>query len=137
MSLRDVAESASDAVVKRVGRAYGRLQERSGLQYDLLESDEEVLVVFDAPGVNASDVQVSFTDDLVQVRIDRFRPFHEGFEMRFPGRGLALDGEAELPDDITVDPDAAVASLTDRGTLEVRLPKVSTTTADDSGGDGT
>lgn len=135
MNLRTVAESASDAVLKRVGRAYGRLQERSGLQADLLEGEEELLVVFDAPGANASDVQVSFSDHAVEVRIDRFRPFHEGFEMRFPGRGLALDGEVELPEDVTVDSAAATASLTDRGTLEVRLPKVEPTpdadTADD------
>jgi len=124
MTLREVAESAGDAVMRRVGRAYSRVQESTPLETDLLESDDEVIVVFDAPGVKSSDVQVKFVDDRVLVRIDRFREFREDYEMRFPGRGLALDGDVTLPEDVTVDPNAASATLTERGTLEVRLPKV-------------
>jgi hypothetical protein len=57
------------------------------------------------------------------VRIDRFRKYREGFEMAFPGRGLALDGRAELPDDAVVDAASARAELNDDGTLYVFLPK--------------
>ncbi|HET7324159.1 MAG TPA: Hsp20 family protein, partial [Halococcus sp.] len=42
-------------------------------------------------------------------------------EMRFPGRGLALDGKVKLP--AAVDPENATARLSDTGTLEIELPK--------------
>jgi len=87
-------------------------------------------VVFDAPGATASDVQVNYDDGAVEVRIDRFREFREGFEMVFPGRGLSLDGRARLPEDAAVDASSARAELRDEGTLYVFLPKV-----DDQGED--
>jgi HSP20 family protein len=123
--LREFGESAATAVLERVGRGVGRVQERTPLPCDLLESDDAYLVVFDVPGATRSDVQVRFVDGQVQVQVDRFRDFHEGFEMRFPGRGLSLDGAADLPDDAAVDAEAAGATLTDEGTLEVRVPKAS------------
>jgi HSP20 family molecular chaperone IbpA len=43
--------------------------------------------------------------------------------MRYPGRGLALDGRVALPHEADVDPDAATATLRENGTLEVRVPK--------------
>jgi HSP20 family protein len=122
--IRDISESVGNAVLDGVGRLAGRTQERRPLPTDLLESDDAYLVVFDAPDANAEDIQVRFSDTAVHVRIDRVREHREDFEMRFPGRGLALDGQAELPTDATVDPDAATATLTDTGTLEVELPKV-------------
>lgn len=127
--LRETVESIGSAVLDGVGRAAGRVQERTPLPVDLLENDEAFLAVFDAPGATASDIQVRFEDNTVSVRIDRFRKFYEGFEMRFPGRGLALDGQVQLPDDAAVDPDAATATLTDSGTLEIHIPKL----RDDSG----
>jgi HSP20 family molecular chaperone IbpA len=100
-----------------------RVQERKPLPHDLLESEDAYLVVFDSPGVQRSDVQVRFLDGQVQIRIDRFREFYDGFEMRFPGRGLSLDGEVTLPDDAAVDADGASATLADNGTLRIRIPK--------------
>lgn len=123
MRLGEFGRSMGSAVLKRVGRAAGRFQEESWLATDVLESDDEYLVVFDAPGANASDVQVRYQDGAVLVRLDRFRAFREGFEMVFPGRGLALDGRAELPEDAVVDPDRARARLDENGTLSVFLPK--------------
>jgi HSP20 family molecular chaperone IbpA len=118
-----VGESALSAVLERIGRGAAKVQERKPLSYDLLESDDAYLVVFDAPGATSSDVNVRFLDGEVQVRLDRFREYHEGFEMRFPGRGLALDGRATLPPDAAVEPDGASATLRDNGSLEVRIPK--------------
>ena len=126
--LSDIGGSAVDAVMERVGRGVSRVQERKPLPYDLLESEDAYLVVFDAPGVEPSDVQVRFVDGEVQVRADRFRAFHEGFETRFPGRGLALSGRASLPPDAVVDAGGADATLTENGTLEVRIPKESDST---------
>jgi HSP20 family protein len=120
---RDIGESLGNTVLENVGRAVGRAQERTPLPVDLLESEEAYLAVFDAPGAESTDVQVQFRDDAVEVRIDRFRAFHEGFEMRYPGRGLALDGHATLPEDAHVDPESATAVLHDNGTLRVRVPR--------------
>ena len=74
---------------------------------------------------------MQYDDRAVEVRIDRFRGFHEGFEMRYPGRGLALDGHVALPEDAHVDAAEATATLRDTGTLEVRVPKVEQAVADD------
>jgi HSP20 family molecular chaperone IbpA len=124
MTLREIGKSVSDTVVKRVGQAASRIQESRSLAVDVLESDDAFLAVFDAPGTTSSDVQVRFVDDAVLVRIDRFREYREGYEMRFPGRGLSLDGRAELPEGAEVDAKAATAKLTGTGELRVRLPKV-------------
>ncbi|SDM10287.1 Molecular chaperone IbpA, HSP20 family [Halogranum gelatinilyticum] len=121
--LREFGESAVNAVLNKAGRGMSKVQERKPLPYDLLESDDAYLVVFDAPGATQSDIQVRFLEGEVQVRIDRFRDFYEGFETRFPGRGLSLDGSAQLPDDALVVPGEASATLTKSGTLQVRIPK--------------
>jgi HSP20 family molecular chaperone IbpA len=121
-----------EAVAESVGRVVGRAQERRPLDSDLLESADAYLVVFDAPGVDAEDVQVRFEDGTVHVRLDRYRSYESGFEMRFPGRGLTLSGRRSLPRDAVVEPAAADATVTEHGTLEVRLPKAeaaSTSTA--------
>jgi HSP20 family molecular chaperone IbpA len=123
MTLRDIGRSVGNAVFQRVGRAASKVQEARPLPADLLESDDAYLVVFDAPGATGSDVQVRFADGAVLVRLDRFREFHEGFGMVFPGRGMSLDGRVELPPDADVDANAASATLTESGTLEVRVPK--------------
>jgi HSP20 family protein len=121
--LKELGESIAESTVERVGRGISRIQEQRPLPYDVLESDDAYLIVFDAPGVRRQDVQVRFLDGEVKVRIDRFRDFHEGFEMRFPGRGLALDGSAPIPEGSAVDPEDATATVTDDGTLQVHLPK--------------
>jgi HSP20 family molecular chaperone IbpA len=127
MTARDLAEAVGGAVMRRVGRAASRFQEESPLAVDVLESDDEYLVVFDAPGVTASDVQVNYAGHTVRVRIDRFRKYRESYEMQFPGRGLSLDGEATLPADAVVDAEHSRAELRADGTLYVFLPKVEET----------
>ena len=123
MNIRDIGRDVGATIAENVGRAAGRVQEATPLPADVLESDDAYLVVFDAPGATASDVQVRYEDGEVLVRVDRFREFREGFEMRLPGRGLALDGTVDLPENALVDADAATATLRDDGTLEVRVPK--------------
>lgn len=123
MTIRDLGHSVRYAVLERLGRTAGRIQETKPLPVDLLEGEDAYLAVFDAPGVAASDVQVRYLDNAVLVRIERFREHREGFEMRVPGRGLSLSGRVELPDDAVVDTDAATARLTEIGTLRIRLPK--------------
>ncbi len=125
-----IGTSVGKRIFERVGRLAGRVQETRPLAADVLESDDEYLVVFDAPGATQSDVQVRYVDGDVLVRIDRFREFHEGFEMRFPGRGLSFDGRVELPDD--ADAEAASATLSATGTLNIRIPRSAAVTTDDS-----
>lgn len=121
--LREIGEAVGQQVFEGVGRVSSRAQERRPLPVDLLESDDAYLAVFDAPGAEREDVQIRLDENTLYVRIDRFREFYEGFEMRLPGRGLALDGSVELPEEASVDADGAKATLTGTGTIQVRVPK--------------
>jgi HSP20 family protein len=130
--IRELGEAIGDTVVESVGRAFARTQEQRPLSADLLESDDAYLAVFDAPGAESEDIQVRFEAGKVLVRVDRFRKFHEGYEMRFPGRGLTLEGSLSIPDDGAVDPGEATATLSEAGTLQIRIPRIET---DDEGTD--
>ncbi|MFC4406994.1 Hsp20/alpha crystallin family protein [Haloarchaeobius iranensis] len=123
MTIREFGRSVSNSVLRQIGRAASQVQENRPLPTDLLESDDAYLAVFDAPGATHADVQVRYDDGAVKVRLDRFREFHEGFDMRIPGRGMALDGQVKLPADALVDAESATATLRKNGTLEVEVPK--------------
>lgn len=128
--LAEIGRSIGNTVLEGIGRAASRVQETRPIDADLLESDDAYLVILDAPGATASDIQVRYRNGAVLARIDRFREFHEGFEMRFPGRGLSLDARVALPRDAIVDADHATATLRENGTLAIELPK---RTAEDRG----
>ncbi|MFB6293660.1 MAG: Hsp20/alpha crystallin family protein [Halonotius sp.] len=131
--LETYGKEAINTVLESVGRGVGKVQERKPLSADLLESDGAYLVVFDAPGASKEDVQVRFVDGELEVRIDRYRSFHEGYEMRFPGRGLTLSGSVTLPDAASVTGASTTpeATLTPEGTLQVRIPKAESAQAVD------
>lgn len=137
---REFTEQMENLVFEGVGRTTSYLQEHQQLPGDLLESDEAYLVVFDAPGVTSEDIDVRFTDNTVQLRIERVRETYgkesksetdqgksimedETYEMRLAGRGLSLSGSVSLPADAVVETEQASAHLTDAGTLHVTLPK--------------
>ncbi|MEF8808342.1 Hsp20 family protein [Natronomonas sp.] len=130
--IREVGESIGRTVLEGIGRASSRVQERKALPVDLLESDDAYLAVFDAPGASAGDVNVEMVGRTLEVDIERFRGLHDGYDMRFPGRGLALYGEVELPEDADVDAEAADATVTKNGTLEVLIPKKGVDSEDES-----
>lgn len=123
MKIREWGEQVGQAVLDGVGRVASRVQERKPLPADLLESEEAFLAIFDAPGAELEDVQVRFDEGTIRVRIDRYRDLYEGFEMRFPGRGLTLDGEVDLPEGASVEPKKSDATLAMNGTLRVEIPK--------------
>jgi HSP20 family molecular chaperone IbpA len=129
--ITEVGVAVGRVVVERAGRLWSQFHEASPLNADVFDNEDAYLVVFDVPGATHSDLQVRYVDGEVLVRLDRFREVHEGFEMVFPGRGMALDGRAAFPEDAKVDAEAASATLTTRGTLEVHVPKVET----DEGGE--
>ncbi|WP_293026779.1 Hsp20/alpha crystallin family protein [Natronococcus sp.] len=123
MSLASLADAVSSALYRQIGRANGRVQRHRPLAVDVLENETGYLVVFDAPGAGPDDIQVRYLEGTVTVKIDRFRQFHDGYEMRFPGRGMELEGEAELPGDALVEPDAGTATLSESGALRIEIPK--------------
>ena len=124
--MSDIVETGRSVfrrALSRIGRGWSKMQERRPLSYDLLESDDAYLVVFDAPGVRGEDLDVTFLDRTVEIQIDRFKDFYDGYEMRFPDRGVSLSSSAELPEDANVTPQGANATLTRNGTLQVEIPK--------------
>lgn len=138
MTLTELGKSVGSALYRQVGRANGRVQNHRSLPVDILENETSYRVVFDSPGAEPDDVQVRYLEGNVKIQIDRFRQFHEGYEMRFPGRGMSLSADAELPPDAVVDPDAGTARLSETGTLSVEIPKdsaVEDTTATETDAD--
>ena len=123
MSLKDLKQSVGNTLYRQLGRANGHVQNTRSLPVDVLENDSTYLVVFDAPGTEPDDVQVRYLEGRVKIRLERFRQFRDRYEMRFPGRGMTLEGEAELPADAAVDPDAGTARLSKTGTLCIEIPK--------------
>ena len=110
------------------GRVQSKLHESTELSVDVLDGEDTYRVVFDAPGASLDDVQVAYLDGAVRIEIERTRPTHDEFQLRFPGRPMTLVGESPLPDDASVDPEAATAILSDAGTITVEVPKVDAST---------
>lgn len=129
--LREIGEQFGRSVLEGIGRTASRVQERKPLSVDLLESDDAFLAVFDAPGVTSSDIDVRFDEHVIHVRADRFREIYEDFDMRLPGRGRSLSGSISLPENVPVDVDAATATVTTAGTLQVEVPKTEPDSTDE------
>lgn len=126
----EFGKAIGESLTRGLGRLAGRLKAEAPVDVDVLESDEEILLVLDAPGADADDVQVRYETGDVVVNIDRRRANRPGYEMQFPGRAMSIQGRATVPRDVAIDADRARARLRDDGTLYVFLPK---TTAE--GGD--
>lgn len=87
---------------------------------DLLESDEAYLLVIDLPGATAETTEVRLSGSRVTIEARREKEVPSGFDFRRENRSLFLDAELPLP------PDAVGTDATaefDRGVLELRLPK--------------
>lgn len=123
MNPKAIVGSVGDSLYRQAGRVHSHVQETKPLPVDVLENDRAYRVVFDAPGTELDDVKVRFLDGTVKILIDRQRKYHEAYEIRFPGRARTLEGEAELPEDAMVEPDAGTATLTDDGTITIDIPK--------------
>ena len=131
MSFGTIGDAVGYRLYHQVGRARSHLQESRSVTVDVLEGDDSFLVVFNAPDVDPESVEVRFMEDTVYVDLERFREYREGYRMRFPGRGMTLSGKATLPARAVVDPEAAVARVTERGTIAVELPRGETTAPTD------
>jgi HSP20 family molecular chaperone IbpA len=135
--MRDIGKSVGSSVAEAVGQLFGRAQEQRPLPANLYESEDEFLAVFDAPGADPLDVQVTYEVNAIVVRVDRFREFYDGFEMTFPGRGLTLDGRLDFPKGASVNPDEASATLREDGTLYIHVPKAPAGHEDDESDEST
>lgn len=91
---------------------------------DLLEGDDAYLLVVDLPGATAETVDLTVERGRLRIEARRQKGVPTEFRYLTEDRPLFLDAELPLPP--TVDGDAAEASV-DRGVLEIRLPKASTT----------
>lgn len=123
MSFGGLGNAVGYRLYHQVGRARSHLQETKHVSVDILENDESFLFIFDAPGIAAEDIDVRFVDDTIYVTLERYREYREGYRMRFPGRGMTLSAEAPLPEHAIVEPEDAIATVTDAGTLQVELPR--------------
>ncbi|OVE84557.1 Hsp20/alpha crystallin family protein [Natronolimnobius baerhuensis] len=137
MTLREFGRSISNNVYRQVGRTNSYLQSNRSLPVDVLESESAYLVVFDAPGTEPEDIEVRYLSGSVKIRLERYREFRDRYDVRFPGRGLELDGDVALPGDAVVNPDAGTARLTEHGTLRIEIPKDESLAEEtDADGDG-
>ena len=132
MSIRSVGSQVWDTLVENLGRVAGRVQEARPLAVDLYETDTTYIALFDAPGIAREDIQVAYEEDAIAVRMERFRDLREGYDMRFPGRGVQFEGAVPVPTDVPTDPKNATATLLDAGVLEVSIPKAEIISSDSS-----
>ena len=91
---------------------------------DLLESDDEYLLIVDLPGVTSETASIATDDGRLQIEARREKTYPEGFHFVQEERDAFLDADLPLPSEAT----GAEASATiERGVLELRLPKRTTT----------
>ncbi|GAB3327505.1 Hsp20/alpha crystallin family protein [Haloplanus rallus] len=87
---------------------------------DLLESEDAYLLVVDLPGATADTVDVRVEKGRLHIEARREKDLPPSFEYVREDRPLFLDAELPLPPDAT---GAGAEGSTDRGILELRLPK--------------
>jgi len=91
---------------------------------DIFETDAEVVVLADVPGVNPEDIELSLEENILTIAAQRQPPKHMGrliLEEYETGHYLRRFTVAE-----TIDQDQIAARLVD-GVLRVSLPKVAPT----------
>ena len=111
------------SLVRRGIDRFSRRGSVGTVDVDVLDEPEAFVIHADAPGVEEEDVQVRYVDGDVYLRIERFRPPYEGFDLVVDGRVMSFDGRITLPEGVSVDPEYAEATLNGDGTLHVTIPK--------------
>jgi HSP20 family protein len=93
---------------------------------DVKETDEEVVVTMDLPGMDKGDVEITVTEDTLEVKAERKAEKEETKEEFYRKERTFARFERSLSLPAEVKADDAKASLKD-GVLEVHLPKVEVT----------
>ena len=94
---------------------------------DVKETDEEVVVTMDLPGMDKGDVEITVTEDALEVKAERKAEKEEKEEDFYRKERTFARFERSLKLPAEVRAEDAKASLKD-GVLEVHLPKVEVTT---------
>ncbi len=97
-------------------------QRHHGLQADIIRLGSAYRIVVDAPGADPDATTIEYVDDGLDITIVRSRSLPAEYKRRLDGRADRIEGHITLPAAVTVDPDTASATITDRGTLEITLP---------------
>lgn len=93
---------------------------------DVKETDEEVVVTMDLPGMDKGDVEITVTENALEVKAERKTEKEEKEEEFYKKERSFARFERSLKLPAEVKADDAKASLKD-GVLEVHLPKVEVT----------
>ncbi len=93
---------------------------------DVKETDEEVVVTMDLPGMDKGDVEITVTENALEVRAERKTEKEEKEEEFYRKERTFARFERSLKLPAEVKAEDAKASLKD-GVLEVHLPKVEVT----------
>ncbi len=93
---------------------------------DVKETDDEVVVTMDLPGMDKGDVEISVTEDTLEVKAERKTEKEEEKEEFHRKERTFARCERSLKLPAEVKAEEAKASLKD-GVLEVHLPKVEVT----------
>jgi HSP20 family molecular chaperone IbpA len=116
--IQDAVSGLVDSALKNVAPATGRFP-----RYDLIDlKDDGYLILFDMPGLEKSDVDVSASGGEVTVEGTRARPvLPDGAELQRSERtyGRFRRG-VRVPGDVNLD---GVRAKMNNGVLEVRLPR--------------
>lgn len=109
-------------VIGRISRTTNRFLQSTPQAREITEKPEKFVVVFDVPEVSKDEINVSYRGGRVSLWLSRDST---ALQHRV-SQTDALEGEASLPADANVDPDAATAILQENGSVIVELPKRST-----------
>ncbi len=93
---------------------------------DVKETDEEVIVTMDLPGMDKADVDITVAEDTLEVKAERKAEKEEKEEEFYKKERTFARFERSLTLPAEVKAEEAKASLKD-GVLEVHLPKVEVT----------
>jgi HSP20 family protein len=93
---------------------------------DILEDKDDIIIKIDIPGMSVSDIEITITGGLFQVKGERKREANrEDENYHYIGRNYGkFDRSVELPTQVNIDNIKAVYK---EGVLTVKLPKIEKT----------
>jgi len=90
---------------------------------EVYETDKEVVVKVDLPGVKREDVEITVKENAISIKAERKEEKEEKTENVYRAERFYGVIERVIPLPVEVDPEGAKAEYKD-GVLEIRIPKV-------------